>query len=1441
MPPSALLETLQAIGRKVRLYAIALGTGRIVALAVGLLVVMVFVDWAAHATTLAPGGLPGPARVALLLTAFGLLVFCLVRWIAQPALRKYSPGDVAGWVEERIPQFGDTLRSTVNFLSSDVPGSRVMKERVVSQASQRMSEADLTAVIDPRPVWYSSAGAVGAILTLVVVAIAVGPAFRSIAGSRLFSPLGGQAWPKTVEISMDGNVPERVAVGDPVPIRVKLSKGDRAGRHVIVRYRYDNEPWQEQVMERAPDGAYAANLDTRLDEGKTLGSMQVQIEAGDDEHLLQPITIVPRLDVSLVEAGITAPAYVHAAEQGKVNLSERPAVMAVGSSVDLAIHFNKPLSTGQNVEITPANPAIKLPEIKWDRPAANVAVAHLPATESYRFTIHATDTDNFRNVGAAEYEFIVREDQPPTVQIEEPRRSEDRTAVAEFMLKAVAEDDYGVQAAQLVVQRLGSKATTQPAEAAGGTSGSNKWVIDLVKDNAVAAEGASWQESGGTLERKRFELGYDWDLAKLQNANLKAGDVLEFFVQVKDNFDLNGKQHDWVPSGKLRINIISQEQFNNAVQQAFESLHSQLKELHQSQVRNKAETDALKQATEKKPAFDEADKVQAERIAGEQSNTASQTQQQGQKLEALAQRIKENKSSDASLQQTAESVQKQLQDAAEGAMKKAAGDLNDAREQKGDPKATAQEQQQKADQRSAAMARASDNQQKAADQIRQAMDRLGNFDGLGEFRQKLQEIKAHQEKLEQQFNKSVKDELGKKPEELSNEKKDELKKLAEEQQNLSKQTQNALEQMSKKAEQMEKSDPSSSQAMKQAAQTGNEQQVPGKQSQASQAMQQNQQAQAQQQQKQAEIGLDMIIAKLKEAERRKLEELQAKLAEVQQLVDDLVRRQAGHNIDNVILQGGAKWAKMDLADRQPLMENSARDEKNPQDAKSPKELNTSQRVTERNTRDVAKKAEKLPDPAPAAKLTAAAGHMERAIVHLNEEKLAEAYDPPQVDALATLLEAKKSVDEAMKKVQDQLKQETQDSIKQAYVKLLGDQKKIGKDVRDIDGTPKDNGDLPRPVAIRLGQLPGEQGGLSGRAEKLGEQLEQLDSIVYVWANKDIVSTMNVVKDDLAKPETGTPTQAEETRIEEQLQAMIDSLAVKPQQKEFKDRNKGGKGGGSSKVRMPGEAELRLLKALQQAVNNSTVKIDADQTGKAKEKPEEKASDPDKQKLLALGGRQGELRDLLDKMIQKATQGKMKLGAEPDNKDQLPEEAKKEDVEDQEFEKQLLQDKLTDDQTGNSVKLTGDRMARSRQRLAINDDPGKITQEIQKRIQIDLDNLIKLAQAQQAQSKPGQGQPKPGDKPKPQPGQPQPGPQQAGKGKEHQETGKTPAEQSTLAQGGEPQVDLSQDIKEKMQEWGRLHPRDRDAVLEGSSEKVNAKYQKLVEDYFKSLSDKAAQR
>ena len=701
------------------------------------------------------------------------------------------------------------------------------------------------------------------------------------------------------------------------------------------------------------------------------------------------------------------------------------------------------------------------------------------------------------------------------------------------------------------------------------TSQKNSWVIDLVHDGQAGAIGTTWAPSDSTGERKRFRLDYHWELAKLENAALKPGDVLEFFIQVKDNFNLNGRQHDWVASGKLRVTVISHEDWEKKVQEVFESTFAALKTIDQGQLRNKGETETLRQGLEQKKKFDEADQTQTERLANQQGGTASQTDQVAQKLGQLLQKMNENKSPDGGMKQTAAEVKKQLEQTADGPMRDAAQKLNNAEQAKPDPKAAPEQQAKDAGERADAMAKSSRSQQQASDQLHQAMDRLGSFGGLTEAIEKIEKIRDDQIKLADDFNKKMRDSLGKKPEEMSKPEQDNAKKLSDDQKALSDQTQKALDEMAKKADQMNKSDPTAADAMKQAAQTGQQQQVPGKQSQAAQSISENQQAQAQQQQKQVELGLDEIIDKLKEAERRKLEELARQLEEVQKLVAELIQRQAGHNIDDLLLQGGAdRLGKVETAERTELIDLSERDPKTvANDKPQLPNLSASQEQTEKNTRDIAHTAEALPDPTPAAKLTAAAGQMERAAVHLRNSKLTDAYDPPQVQALRGLVDARKAIDEALKKAQEQLKQDSEETIKQAYVKLLERQKGIGSEIAQIDGVPKgDTGELPRETQVRLGQLPGDQGKISDDAGQIGKKLETLGSVVYVWANKDIVRSMNDVKEDLGKekPDTGQPTQLEEKRIEEQLQAMIDNLAQRQKDKQFADRNGGGGGSNGSK-------------------------------------------------------------------------------------------------------------------------------------------------------------------------------------------------------------------------------------------------------------------------------------
>src|SRR6185437_3172132 len=127
--------------------------------------------------------------------------------------------------------------------------------------------------------------------------------------------------------------------------------------------------------------------------------------------------------------------------------------------------------------------------------------------------------------------------------------------------------------------------------------------------------------------------------------------------------------------------------------------------------------------------------------------------------------------------------------------------------------------------------------------------------------------------------------------------------------------------------------------------------------------------------------------------------------------------------------------------------------------------------------------------------------------------------------------------------------------------------------------------------------------------------------------------------------------------------------------------------------------------------------------------------------------------LLDTLLKKASSDKMKLDPPPPNQDVLPEEKQAADAPADDLDAALLgedQKKPQQQAVDENFKLIGTRMARSQQRLALNDDPGAVTQDVQNRILKDLDALIALAHknseqqaSSSAQASGKQGTPKPG--------------------------------------------------------------------------------------------------
>jgi len=1232
-----------------------------------------------------------------------------------------------------------------------------------------------------------------------------------------------------VEIEMAADLPQRVPVGRTVDVRIRLVKGDKASREARVYYQYGDGRIESEIMTRGADGVYSASLDARLDDGASSGLMPVWIESGDDSTPHRTIAIVQRLAIAWAQLVVQAPTYVNEPPT-ILQFDSTPATVTYGSSLTMKVTFTKELDPRRVAYISAGEQAGKLPEIAWEYPVGSTVVGHWVARDSAAFQIHALDRDGFANADGADFQLIVRPDQMPSVQITRPARNEECTPQAVIPLRAVAEDDYSIKSLKLVVYRVGEKPVMLST-------------IDLV-DSGQPTSGTGWNRLESAGDRRRWQLDYPWDLAKLATAAaLKPGDVLEYHLEAQDNFAFEGKYHDAVSSGKYRIILMSQEQFGALMNDLVGQVREQIKDIRNAQRSLKSETEDLHHQTQGQAQFSRADRAQGQEIVARQATAASQAKQAAQKLDALLDRMNENRSTAQDLKETTGNVRDDLNQVAEHPMKDAAAQVDDAKNQKSNSRDDPAKQRRQADSRNARLAAAEANQQDAEDRLDQMISKMGDAGGLKQALEQLYEILDQQQRISQKSNDIGIRNLGKTPDQMEEGDRKAQQANADAQSALADKTSKAVEQMQKTADQLQKTDPAASQAMQQAAQTAQQQNVAAQMQSGAGAQRQNQQASAQQAQAQVEIGLQTMIHQLEEAQRRKLEALARQLADIQEQIKNLLRQQGGINYDNLALQGDAVMKKVDAKVIDHLLELAERIKAHLPPAPDLDTQGRLQRQTERNTRGVSKSAESLPDGAAiVSDLNRAADRMGRAITALEDDadqetaaspiasRLAAAYDPPQVEALAALEKAKELIDQQAAKINRAMDDQKKDSIRAAYQKILEAQKKIDADTAALDKAPRSaDGRLGHRDAIFLDQLPPRQDVLADRTAKLQDDLSSLNSIVYVWANHDIVDSMKSVRRELAKPQMDLVTQAEQTRIEEQIQAMIDSLSVKPKEIPFAIKGGGGSGNGSSQQPLPTEAELRLLKRLQEAVNKATVTIS-------------RKGDKQDPAMVSLGGRQGQLRDLLDQLLQKSSHGQTKLGPEPDPKDKLPEEASSENIDDQELTQGLLQGDASPepDPVKNDVNLIGQRMGRSRQRLALSRDPGKVTQEIQRRILQNLDALIDAARVQEAESKsPSSQQPQPGE----QPGNAQANSQAHNNnpnGRQARNAGSTPAQVSVAGHDTDTSGTPTTDITQSLKEWGGLSPRQRSAVIEAASEKPVQKFKEFIDEYYQALGNRQAQ-
>ena len=472
-----------------------------------------------------------------------------------------------------------------------------------------------------------------------------------------------------------------------------------------------------------------------------------------------------------------------------------------------------------------------------------------------------------------------------------------------------------------------------------------------------------------------------------------------------------------------------------------------------------------------------------------------------------------------------------------------------------------------------ALAEAEKDQKAIVDELQKMLDGLSRFDDVQKF---VKDAKSLLQQQEQAMKRSAEaaDRPGlkaKSPEELTPEQAADLKNDAARQEEIAQGLQKLESKLSDKAKEIEATDPLTSRALKDAAEKTRKQATGAKMGEAADQLRKNQMAQAQAGQAQARRDLKQM---LDEIENRRERELSRLVAELKAAEADLkkARDKQAANLKKT---------------------NEARQIADPQ--KRADELKKLAKEQQQLQEDLKKQLQKL------AKLNAEAGaragqkaaeSMAKAQGQLEQDQ-GEQAAADEEEALQDLKQAQEEVADARKEAEEQLAMEQIAKMADALKSIGERQNKMVEETARYEKVRADNdGKLSFTQGRSVGDLGQVQDGLKDEATELGERLGEGAPVFHLTLKK-AAEAMDAAARRLRALKTDEPTLRAEKLAAARFQQLIDSL------KPDKPRNGGGQqppgggppggqpGGNRGGDGIPAAAQIKMLKSLQQELNERT--------------------------------------------------------------------------------------------------------------------------------------------------------------------------------------------------------------------------------------------------------------
>jgi hypothetical protein len=486
------------------------------------------------------------------LTALGVyaaLVLVLLGQLAVRLYRRINPYYAARRLEEIIPDAKNSVINWLDLKGETLPGA--IRNAVGQRAARELKESDPDKAVNAKGNWVL-AGILAGLCLGVLVLFAMGPnQFGSLVRRAFLTPLFTRLDTKT-EITLlrpaQGNV--TVPLGQHADFQAQIEgRFPRAGQPGAPRllYRYQaSDPYVALPLDEALDGTWTATLVG----DQVQNGLWYRIAAGDTETPEYQVKVQSLPQATRFEITYRYRPYRKLAEQTVVFPNDEAVWPRIkeyrGTEVKVLVRANRELRAAR-IELDSGGTKTDLPGvILADDPRAFWVDMKLEKRGSFR--VRFTSQSGEENTDRSPYSIEVLDDQAPRVVLTQPGKDGALPLGGTLQLKGFAQDDIGLRSLALRLKVL--EGETRPS----------------LKPK-VYREGKSFQFDNGTypdfLEYQDFVVLEKLATVQGEPLPLKAGMVLEYWLEATDNSDYPSKDGNVGKSQAFKLTILPSDNNQN--------------------------------------------------------------------------------------------------------------------------------------------------------------------------------------------------------------------------------------------------------------------------------------------------------------------------------------------------------------------------------------------------------------------------------------------------------------------------------------------------------------------------------------------------------------------------------------------------------------------------------------------------------------------------------------------------------------------------------------------------------------------------------------------------------------------------------------------------------------------------------------------------------------